>query len=195
MYGLEQAARPTMYVNLMQRPRSSTTLVMRTTLDPQSVIPAACRLLKESASDVPPRFRRFEQIYAASLGDRRFNLTLVTTFAGTALVLALAGIYGVMSYTVAQRRREIGVRVALGATRAQVLRIIVGQGLTTTAIGVLLGVVAALGLTRTAERLLFGIAPTDPGTFASVVAMLTTAAMLACYIPPAFARQPAPTRR
>jgi putative ABC transport system permease protein len=181
--GLEQPVRPTMYVNLMQRPRSSATVVMRTTLDPQAVIAPARRVLKEVAPDAPPSFRTFEQIYAASLGDRHFNLTLVTTFAGTALALAIAGIYGVMSYTVAQRRREIGVRVALGASRGQVFRLIVGQALATTAIGVTLGVMAALGLARTVERLLFGIAPTDPVTFASVIATLTAAAMLACYLP------------
>ena len=183
VYGLEQPARPIMYVNLLQRPRSSTTVVMRTTLDPQGVIAAARRVLKEAAPDVPPRFRTFEQIYAASLGDRQFNLTLVLTFAGTALVLAIAGIYGVMSYTVAQRRREIGVRVALGATRGQVFRLVVGQGLTTTAIGMILGIMAALGLARTVERLLFGIEPTDPVTFASVIVTLTASATLACYLP------------
>jgi putative ABC transport system permease protein len=181
VYGLEQPARPTLYVNLLQRPRSSTTVVLRSALDPQAIGGAARRVLKEA--DVPPRFRTFEQIYAASLGQRHFNLTLVMTFAGTALILAVAGIYGVMSYTVAQRRREIGVRIALGATRGQVFRIIVGQGLATTGIGVTLGVVAALGLTRTIEHLLFAVAPTDPVTFASVIATLTAAAMLACYVP------------
>ena len=135
------------------------------------------------APEVPPRTRTFEQIYAASLGERHFTLTLVAAFAGTALLLAIAGIYGVMSYTVAQRRREIGVRVALGATRRQVFRIIVGEGLMTTAAGVLLGVIAALALTRTVSGLLFGVTPTDPLTFVSVIVMLTIVALLACYIP------------
>jgi putative ABC transport system permease protein len=89
----------------------------------------------------------------------------------------------VVSYTVAQRRREIGVRVALGASRRQVFQIIVGQGLITSAIGVTLGVIAALGLTRALENLLFGVTPTDPATFASVIAVLTAVAMLACYLP------------
>ena len=182
-YGLEQPARPTMYVNLMQRPRFSTTVVMRSAADPQAVISAARRILNDMAPDAPPRFRTFEQIYSASLGARHFNLTLVAAFAGTALVLAVAGIYGVMSYTVAQRRREIGVRVALGASRGQVFRTIVGQGLITTGIGVTLGVIAALGLTRTLENLLFGVTPTDPVTFASVIAVLIAVAMLACYLP------------
>jgi putative ABC transport system permease protein len=89
----------------------------------------------------------------------------------------------VMTYGVTQRRREIGVRVALGAQRGQILRIILGQGLTTTAIGVGIGILAALGLTRTIENLLFGITPTDPVTFAAVIALLAGVSMLACYLP------------
>jgi ABC-type antimicrobial peptide transport system permease subunit len=135
------------------------------------------------APDVPPRFRTFDQIYSASLGARRFNLILVGAFAGTALLLAVAGVYGVMSYTVAQRRREIGVRLALGASRAHVFRIVVGQGLLTTMVGVTLGAGAALGVTRTVEKLLFGVTPTDPLTFAGAIALMATASMLACYLP------------
>ena len=88
-----------------------------------------------------------------------------------------------MTYGVTQRRREIGVRLALGAQRGQILRIILGQGLTTTAVGAAIGIIAALGLTRTIENLLFGITPTDPVTFALVIAVLAGVAMLACYLP------------
>ena len=88
-----------------------------------------------------------------------------------------------MSYTVTQRRQEIGVRVALGATPAQVFRIILGQGLTTTAIGVAIGIIAAVGLTRMIESLLFGVTPTDPAALAGVIAVLSAAAALACYLP------------
>ena len=182
-YGLEQAARPTMYVNLMQRPRSWVTVVMRSTADPTAVTAAARGVLRRVAPDVAPRFRTFAQIYSASLGARHFNLTLVAVFAGTALLLAIAGIYGVMTYSVTQRRKEIGVRVALGASPGQVFRIILGQGLTTTAIGVALGVLASFGLTRSIESLLFGVTPTDPLTFASVVVVLTAVATVACYLP------------
>ncbi len=182
-YGLEQAARPTVYVNLIQRPRFETTIVMRSSADPRAITAAARRVLKDVAPDVPPRFRTFTQIYAASLGARQFNLTLVSVFAATALILAVAGIYGVMAYTVTQRRREIGVRVALGASPGQVFRIILGQGLSTTTLGVAVGVVAALGLTRTLETLLFDIKPTDPLTFAAVIALLVGVATLACYLP------------
>ncbi len=182
-YGLERPASPTLYVDLMQRPAFSVTVVMRSSADPRGITAAARTILREVAPDVPPRFRTFEQIYAASLGARHFNLTLVAVFAGTALALAAAGIYGVMTYTVTRRRREIGVRMALGASRAQVFRSVLAQGLTTTAIGVAAGIAAALGLTRTIESLLFGVKPTDPATFAAVVGVLAVVAILACYLP------------
>ena len=183
MSGLERPARSIIYVNLTQRPTFTTTVVMRSSGDLQPVAAAAQRILRQMAPDVPPRTRTFQQIYAASLGERHFNLTVVAAFAGTALLLAIAGIYGVMSYTVAQRRREIGVRVALGATKGQVFRIVVGEGLITTSGGVLLGVIGALALTRTVAGLLFGVTPTDPLTFVSVIVTLTVVALLACYIP------------
>jgi predicted permease len=182
-YGLEQAPRPTMYVNLMQRPRFTTTVVMRTGADVGTVTAAARRVLHDLAPDVPPRFRTFAQIYAASLGARRFNLTLVGVFAGTALILAVAGIYGVMAYSVTRRRREIGVRIALGATTGDVLRNILGQGLVTIATGVAAGVLGALALTRWLQAMLFDVTPTDPMAFAAVVAVLVVAAALACYVP------------
>lgn len=182
-YGLEQAPRPTLYVNLLQRPRFSATVVMRSSADVQAIVSDARVVLKNVAPDVAPRFRTFGEIYVASLSARRFNLTLIAVFAGTALALAIAGIYGVMTYTVTQRRREIGVRVALGATPGQVFRIILGQGLMTAAIGVSAGIIGALGLTSTLESLLFGVTPTDPVTFASVIVILTAVATLACYVP------------
>ena len=182
-YGLEQPPRPTLYVNLIQRPPYSATIVMRSSADTRAITTAARTILRDVAPDVPPRFRTFEQIYSASLGARRFNLTLVGVFAATALVLAVAGIYGVMTYTVMQRRREIGVRVALGAQRRQVLGIVLGEGLTTTGLGIALGIVAALALTRTIESLLFGVTPTDITTFSAVVVLLTTVAALASYLP------------
>jgi putative ABC transport system permease protein len=182
-YGLEQAPRPIVYVDLLQRPRFETTVVMRSNADPRAITSAARGVLKAVAPDVPPRFRTFAQIYAASLGARQFNLTLVAVFAATALLLAVAGIYGVMAYSVTQRRREIGVRVALGASPSQVFRIILGQGLFTTAVGVTVGVIAAAGLTRTLEALLFDVKPTDPLTFAVVIALLVGVATLACYMP------------
>jgi predicted permease len=182
-YGLERPARPTLYVNLLQRPRFSTTLVLRSSVDTQAIVAAARGVLRAVAPDVPPRVRTFEQIYAASLGARRFNLVLVAVFAGTALVLALAGIYGVMTYSVTRRRREMGVRMALGANPRDVFAIVLGQGLKTTALGTAIGLVAAVGLARLLESLLFGVTPTDPVTFVSTVAVVTTVSALACYLP------------
>ena len=182
-YGPERPPQPTIYVNLVQRPRFSTTVVMRSSGDRPSITSAARAVLHDLAPETPPRFRTFEQIYAASLGPRRFNLTLVGVFAGTALILAVAGIYGVMAYDVTRRRREIGVRMALGASARDVMRIVLGQGLVTIAIGIAVGVVGALGLTRGVQSLLFDVTPTDPIAFATVVLGLAGVAAVACYLP------------
>jgi len=135
------------------------------------------------APDVPPRFRTMSQLYATSLGSRNFNLALVGVFAATALLLAVAGIYGVMAYSVTQRTREIGVRIALGASSGNVLGMIVGQGLRTALAGVAIGIAGALALTRSIQTLLFGVKPTDPITFAGVALLLVGVAALACYVP------------
>lgn len=180
---VEQAARPIVYVDLMQRPHFSTTAVMRSTGDPTSVMPAARGVLKALAPDVPPRVRTFDQIYAASLGSREFNLSLVAVFAATALILAIAGVYGVLAHGVAQRQREIGVRMALGATRADVLRSVLGQGLMAVAVGAAAGMLAAFALSRTIASLLFGVSPTDPVAFAAVLALLVIVGAAACYVP------------
>jgi putative ABC transport system permease protein len=182
-YGLEQPPRPTLYVDLLQRPGFSTTVVMRSGGDPQAMTGAATAVLRQLAPDVPPRFRTFDEIVAASLGARHFNLTLVAVFASTALLLAVAGIYSVMAYTVTRRRREIGVRMALGASPGRVVRGIIGHGLATTAAGLATGVLAALALTRTLRSLLFDVTPTDPVAFAAVTAVLAGVAALACYAP------------
>ena len=138
---------------------------MHTEGDPGQVIAAARAIVHEEAPEAPPRFRTFKQIYSASLGSRRFNLTLVGVFAFTALSLAVAGVYGVVAYGVAQRTREIGVRMALGARSPDVLGLILRQGMTTTLIGVAIGVVGSLATARTIESLLFDVKPTDPLTF------------------------------
>jgi len=182
-YGLEDLPRPTVYVNLLQRPRTDFSLVMHTEGDSASAMAAARAILHEDAPEVPPRFRTFAQIYSASLGSRRFNMTLVAVFALSALLLAVAGVYGVVAYGVAQRTREIGVRMALGAKAADVLGMILREGLTTTLIGVAIGVVGSFATARTIQSLLFDVKPTDPLTFIAVAATLIGAASLACYIP------------
>jgi putative ABC transport system permease protein len=118
-----------------------------------------------------------------SMGSRRFNLYLLGAFAGLALVLAAIGLFGVMAYLVAQRTREIGVRLALGATRGDVFRLILGRGITLATIGAAGGVIVALWLTRAMETLLFSVSRTDPITFVAVPAALIVVAVLACYLP------------
>lgn len=157
--------------------------MIRSDADPAAIAAGARDALKQVAPDVPPRFRTFDQIYSASLGPRQFNLTLVSVFAATALILALAGTYGLMAFNVAERRREMGVRVALGASPGRLFRLVIGQGLRTTALGAVIGTAAALGLTRMISNLLFGITPADPATFGLVLAALLAAAGLACYMP------------
>jgi len=182
-YGLDAPPHPTVYVNLFQRPRPAITLTLLTDADTQMVTTAARNVLHELNPDLPANFRTFAQVYSASLGSRRFNLILIAFFGMVALLLATAGIFGVMAYSVSRRTREIGVRVALGARSRDVLTMILSQGLRTIVIGVLIGVIGSLILTRTLSSLLFGVTATDPLTFAAVIALLIATALLACYIP------------
>ena len=182
-YGLEAPPRPTVYVDLFQRPRPWMTITMLTDADTQQVTASAHHILAELNPEIPPRFRTFSQVYSASLGSRRFNLILIAFFGIVALVLATAGVFGVMAYSVSRRTREIGVRVALGAQRGDVLSMILGQGIRTILIGLAIGVAGSLALTRTMASLLFGVTATDPLTFVAVILLLIAAALLACYIP------------
>jgi putative ABC transport system permease protein len=182
-YGLDAPPRPTVYVNLFQRPRSAVTLTMLSDADTQLVTSAARGILQDLDPEIPAKFRTFSEVYSASLGSRRFNVILIGFFGITALLLATAGVFGVMAYSVSRRTREIGVRVALGAAPGEVLRMILGQGLRTIAIGAAIGIAGSLALTRTVESLLFGVTPTDPLTFVAVTLLLIGAALLACYIP------------
>jgi len=127
--------------------------------------------------------RTMGQILAQSVAARRFSMLLLTVFAVAALALASLGIYGLMSYAVAQRTREIGVRMALGAQSGNVLRLVIGQGMKLALAGVALGLVASVALTRTIKNLLFGVSATDPATFAAIALLLTLVALLACWIP------------
>ena len=184
-YGPDAPPRPTVYVSLSQRPRAEVSVTLRsaTNADPRLVASAARDILRELDPEVPARFRTLSQVYAASLGSRRFNVILVGFFGATALLLATAGVFGVMAHSVNRRTREIGVRVALGAATRDVLWLIVGEGLRTVLIGAALGLAGALVLTRTVSSLLFGVTATDPIAFGGVTALLLTSALLACYLP------------
>jgi predicted permease len=124
-----------------------------------------------------------DEIIAGSLGDRRFSMILLGFFAALALLLSSIGIYGVISYIVGQRTREIGVRIALGARQADVLGLVLIEGAKMTAVGLIVGLAASFGLTRLVANLLFGVSPTDPLTLAAVVLLLAAVSLLACYIP------------
>ncbi len=182
-YGLDLPPRPTVYVNLFQRPPAAITVTMLSDADTQLVTSAARGIVQDLDPEIPARFRTFSQVYSASLGSRRFNVILIGFFGITALLLATAGVFGVMAYSVSRRTREIGVRVALGASSGDVLRMILGQGMRTIFIGVAIGIAGSLVLTRTAKSLLFGVTATDPLTFGGVTLLLVGAALLACYIP------------
>ena len=176
---------PIIYVNYRQRPQATYhfTALLRSDADPTSIISSARQIVHKLDPDVPPSFGTFNQVLSNSLKARRFNLTLVSVFAGTALLLAIAGLYGVMAYMVSQRTGEFGVRTALGATPGNILRLVLRQGIVTTLIGVGIGVGGALIVTRTLQSLLFGLSPTDPLTFAAVALILVVVALLACYVP------------
>jgi putative ABC transport system permease protein len=182
-YGLDEPPRPTVYVNLFQRPRSDMTVTMLSDADTRSVTSAAREILHELNPEIPASFETFQHVYSASLGSREFNVMLIGFFGITALLLAAAGVFGVIAYSVSRRTREFGVRLALGATSGDVLRMVLGQGTRTILIGVAIGMVGSFALTRAVSSLLFGVTATDPVTFAGVTLLLIAVALLACYIP------------
>ena len=176
---------PTFYAYFRQRPRraSSFYFVLEGSAPPASVIAAARRIAHDLRPDVPPRFRTMETVLADSLADRRFLLLLIGVFGGAALLLATLGVYSVISFLVAHRRQEIGVRVALGARSQDVLGLVLRQGATLALIGIGIGAAAALGLTRLIGGLLYGVSATDPVAFLSVMVLLVVVALVASLIP------------
>jgi putative ABC transport system permease protein len=124
-----------------------------------------------------------DEIRAESVAPERLNLTLLSLFAGIALVLAVVGIYGVMSYSVTQRTHEIGIRMAIGARPSDVFRMVLGHGMKLTLIGVAVGLGLAFAVTRLMQTMLFGVAPTDTATFVTIAGIVIVIASLACYLP------------
>jgi predicted permease len=173
---------PTMYMPNLQP--GSTNLVIRTQGDPLSIVGSVRNEVKQLDPDQPiAAVKPMTDWVNASVADARYRTTLLALFAALAMVLAATGIYGVMSYSVAQRTHEIGVRMALGARRADVLKLVVRQGMTLTLIGVVLGLIGAFALTRVMRTLLFEVTTKDPVTFAVVAALLLAVAFLACFVP------------
>jgi len=182
---LEENPQPTIYVSFRQRPQAAShfAAVIRSTVEPAALIPIARQLVRNLDLGVRPEFGSFAALVSSSLRARRFNLILVGFFAGASLLLAVVGLYGVVAHRVVLRTGEIGVRIALGATRANILRLVLAQGARVTAIGVALGIAGSLALTRAIRSLLFGLRPGDPATLAAVALLLIAVAFLACYLP------------
>jgi putative ABC transport system permease protein len=184
--GLDFPPSPIIYVDYRQRgmnANSTPTIVMRSTEPAGDIVSAARGIFHELAPDVPVKFSTFADDMGGWLADRRFLLLLVGLFAAVALILAAVGLYGVVSFFVALRTQEIGVRIALGARRSDVLRLVLGQGARMAALGVVVGIGASLAITRFMSSLLFGIGVTDPLTFAGVALLVSLIALAASYIP------------
>jgi ABC-type antimicrobial peptide transport system permease subunit len=182
---IEAPPRPTIYVNYRQRPQGTGafTIFFRVPQNADGVFTAARSILRGLDPSIPPRFSTLANIYSASLGARRFSLILGGIFAITALLLALAGIYGVTSFSVVQRTREIGVRMALGATKTEVLGMVLRQAAVTGCVGAAAGILLSLAVTRWIESQLFEVSATDPLTIAGVALLLILFSLLACWIP------------
>jgi putative ABC transport system permease protein len=159
-------------------------LAVRVSGDPMQMVAAVRGQVWAVDKDQPiSNIQTMERLMAKSVAPRRFNLLLLGVFALVGLALACVGLYGVMSYTVTQRTRELGVRMALGAQTSDVLRLVIGEGMKLALIGALLGLGGALALTRFLKTLLFGVSATDPLTFIVIAAMLIIVALLAALVP------------
>jgi predicted permease len=182
--GLDQPDQPHLYLPIFQNPSYAMAVYLRTTVKPESLTQA----LRQQVQAVDPNLPIFgeqtmESLVSASLAQRRFALQIVGLFGFVALLLAGLGIYGVMAYSVNQKTREIGIRLALGAGRSDILRWVLKQGMQLALAGVTVGLVAAFALTRLLRTLLFEVVPTDTVTYLGLAALLTGVALLACYIP------------
>jgi putative ABC transport system permease protein len=183
--GLDSNAKPEVYFPYLQVTSPRMSIVVRTTTsNPLSLIAAMKSQMQTIDKDLPlDNAKTMQQLLAESTSGRRFNMLLLAVFAGVALVLAIVGIYGVMSYAVSQRTQEIGIRMALGARAVDVLKLVVKNGMSLALIGVAIGLAGSFALTRLLASLLFQVTPTDRTTFAGVAVCLIVVAFLACFIP------------
>ena len=181
---LDASTRKSVYLPFAQIPIGGSSLAIRTSGRPQNLIAAVRAQVRELDPDIPlTRVMPMTDVVARSVWQPRLYTALFGVFAAVALILATVGIYGVMSYAVTQRTREIGLRMALGAQKQDVLKLVVGHGVVITAIGVGVGLVAAVALTRLMSSLLFAVSTTDPITFAAVSMLLAGVALAACFVP------------
>ncbi len=181
--GLNTPPNPEIYLSQLQEPQGSMAVMARTSGDPLQLAAAAREQMKAMDKDLPVTITTMDQIFANSLAGQRFNTSLLGVFAAVALLLAMIGVFGVINYSVSQRTHEIGIRLALGAQRRDVFKLVVGQGLLLALVGVVVGTVGAVALTRLIEGMLYGVSPTDGPTFVVVSLIVTTVAFLACYLP------------
>jgi len=182
--GLDDAAFEEFYLHSPQYPAGFVSFTIKTSVAPDSLALVAANAVREVDKDQPLyKVKTMERHLADSVAERRFPMLILTAFATTALLLSALGLYGVVSYTVAQRTQEIGVRMALGAQTVDVLRLVVGEGMKLVVFGVAIGLAGAFALTRLMRTLLFGVSVTDSLTFASVALLLTFVGLLACWIP------------
>jgi putative ABC transport system permease protein len=185
--GLEAAPEPSYYMPYRQNPWRGQAVVVRATTppgDPRALMGAIRGVVSSLDKDVPiARVRTMDELMTASVAPPRFRTVLVTAFALVGLLLAAIGIYGVMAYAVAERTHELGVRIALGADRASVLRLVLGEAIALAAIGITIGLAGAFAATRLIQSLLFGITSTDAITFTGISALLAVTALVASYVP------------
>jgi putative ABC transport system permease protein len=182
--GLMKESRPHTYEPFAQAPNQFMTLIVRSSTDPKSLVPAIRGKVLALDGELPlQRVTTLDRVISNSIRQQRFTSIVLSVFAGVALLLAAAGLYGVISYSVAQRTHELGIRVALGAQVKDVMRLVLRQGMTFVIAGEAAGILGAFALTRLLGGLLFGVTPTDAATFIAVTAGLTFVALLACYIP------------
>jgi putative ABC transport system permease protein len=167
-------------------------IVIRTALEPAALSEAVRRKANERSAEVPVKFTTMEASLAEKVAAPRFRTLLLGIFAGLAVSLAMAGVYGVMSYVMGQRSNEIGLRMALGASPGDVLRLVLRQALTLAGAGIVIGLAGAVVVTQLLRSLLFGVKATDPMTYAGVVALLGIVVLLASYIPARRAARVAP---
>ena len=182
--GLGAPPRPDVYVLFTQSPSAAMSLVLRTTGDPGTAVAPARAVIRALDPDVPiSNIASLRQLVGGSVARTRYAGSLLAGFAALALVIAVVGIYGVMSYLVTQRSRELGVRIALGARPGDILRLVLREGVQLGLLGAGLGVLAAFGTTRAMVRLLYEVSPADPMTYTAVSLLLIAVVLVACYIP------------
>ena len=183
-HGLAEENPPEIYLPYPQRTVQAMDVVLRTSVPPRSLLPAAEAVVRDLDPELPvARVATLDEVVARSISEPRFYMVLLGSFAGLALFLAALGLFGVMSYAVVQRSREIGIRVALGAHPHDVLGMVLRHAMTLALAGVVGGLLGALALSRLLGRLLFELSPTDPGTLAGVALLLSLVALAASYLP------------